>query len=152
MGCPNFNHPSNKCTCITFSQTLTVPRTVKNVPPVSPQPADTLHSLQISSHLSVLLMPPGVYRSFSWAQLSPFSSANLYEHLCPRGPDQISSRGGDFLLSKALPGDIHGSPELTAPARQHGHHCRTYLNVSSINQHVQRISNAWMFQLNEIGP
>ncbi len=59
---------------------------------------------------------------------------------------------GDFLLPTALLGDIHGPPELTAPARHHGHHCRTYFKVSSINQHVQRISKAWMFQLKEIGP
>ena len=61
----------------------------------------------------------------------------------------MSSRGGDFLLPIALPGDIHGPHELTAPARQHSHHCRMHFKVRSINQHVQRIPKTWMFLTKE---
>ena len=151
MGCPKFSHPSCKCTCIAFSQTLTVSRAVKNAPPVSSQPAATMHCLQIPSNFSVLPMPPEVYRSCSWAQLSPFSSANLYERSVSQGTSSAQLRG-DFLLPTALLGDIHGPPELTAPARHHGHHCRTYFKVSSINQQIHRIPKAWMFILKEIWP
>ena len=57
----------------------------------------------------------------------------------------MSSRGGDFLLPTALPGDIHGPPVLTAPARQHSHHCRMYFKVRSTNQHVHWIPEARFF-------
>ena len=153
MGCPRFSDLSRKIRFIACSEQLTESRPMSSEPPVSSQLG---HSPQSLSALTLLSSPSPADHAPSPAVLcrraapghSCLSAAlpTCMSSLCPRSPAQLSSRGGDFLLPTALPGDIHGPLELTAPARQHGHHCRKYFKVSSINQHVHRIPKAWMFQ------
>ena len=126
-----------------YSQTLTL-HTSCNL---------SLFPLLSSCHLQI--MPPALLCCTEELLLGtavslPSALPTCISSLCPRSPAQLSSRGGDFLLPTALPGDIHGPPELTAPARQKGHHCRTYFKVSSINQHAHWISEAQLFLPKEV--
>ena len=69
--------------------------------------------------------------------------------LVPCVPGAWPSSAAEEVIS-SLPGDIHGSPELAAPAGQQTHHCKTYFKVSSINQHAQWIPEAQLFPLKEL--
>ena len=106
MVCPRFSNLSRKSRFIAWRKRLTFSRIVSNAPPVISQPAIVPHSLYalfLLSSLSAADHPPS---SAVWctgaAPGHNCLSAPLptcISSLCPRSPAQLSSRGGDFLLS-----------------------------------------------------